>query len=77
MPYSPFLSCRQAAVLITAELDRPLTRFERASLGMHLRICSACPIVIDQLRHIRQSMRDWRDLAEGDVMRLPPPETSP
>jgi hypothetical protein len=77
LKYSPFLSCREAAVLITAELDRPLTRFERIGLDLHLRICSACPIVIDQLRYIRQSMQDWRDRAEGDVIEARPTEPSP
>ncbi len=61
---SPFLSCRHASRLITARLDRPLGPFERASLALHLRICSACPIVVRQLDEIRRGVREWRDTAQ-------------
>ncbi len=64
MRYSPFLSCRQAARLITARLDRPLGPLERVGLRLHLTICDACPIVIRQLDQIRASIRGWRDSVE-------------
>ena len=64
MRYSPFLSCREAARLITAELDRELDPFERIALGLHLRICDACPTVVRQLAQIRRAMREWRDAVE-------------
>ena len=60
MRYSPFLSCREAAHLITARLDRDLTSFERVSLEMHLRICDACPIVVRQMAVLREAMIEWR-----------------
>ncbi len=65
MQYSPFLNCRQASRLITARLDRPLSMFERIALDLHLKICSACPIVIRQLDFIRESARALRDEIEA------------
>ena len=64
MRYSPFLSCRQAARLITAELDRELNPLERIGLRMHLSICDACPIVVRQLAQVREAMHALRDTAE-------------
>jgi hypothetical protein len=64
MRYSPFLTCQQAARLITARLDRPLNPIERIGLKMHLRICDACPKVIRQFDLIRHSMLEWRDVTE-------------
>ena len=67
MRYSPFLSCRQAATLITAELDRELDPLERLALSLHLRICDACPKVVRQFALLRQSMRLWREEIESAV----------
>ena len=67
MKYSPFLSCRQAAVLITAGLDRELDPLERAALALHLRICEACPKVVRQFASLRASMHAWREDIESAV----------
>lgn len=64
MKYSPFLSCREAARLITADLDRDLRPVERAALALHLRICGACPRVVRQMAMMRDAMRVWRDAEE-------------
>jgi len=64
MRYSPFLSCRQAAWLITARLDRPLGPVERLGLTLHLRICDVCPTVVEQFDVLRRSMHDWRRTVE-------------
>ena len=64
MRYSPFLSCQQAARLITAELDRTLNPLERLGLRMHLSICDGCPIVVRQLAEVREAIRALRDTAE-------------
>ena len=64
MRYSPFLTCRQAAKLITAELDRELNPLERIGLRMHLKICDACPTVVRQLALLRRSVRELRDGSE-------------
>ncbi len=67
MRYSPFLSCRQAARLISAELDRDLTPLERAGLRLHLHICAACPRVVAQFASLRRSVQGWRDGVEETV----------
>ena len=36
------MSCRKATELLSASLDRPLTRMERVRLRVHLVICTAC-----------------------------------
>lgn len=64
MKYSPFLSCRQAARLITAELDRELGPIERVALAIHLRICDACPRVVRQMALMRDAIRSWREVEE-------------
>jgi len=64
MTYSPFMSCRQAAWLITARLDRELGPLERAALAIHLRICDACPRVVAQLDLLRAMTRGLRDEME-------------
>jgi anti-sigma factor RsiW len=61
MKYSPFISCRQAAWLITAKLDRDLGPLERVALGLHLTICKACPRLIAQLDAMRRATREMRD----------------
>lgn len=61
MKYSPFLSCRRAAWLLTARLDRELDPFERVALAFHLRICAACPEMARQLGVLRESVRSLRD----------------
>lgn len=62
--YSPFLTCRQAARLISAKLDRELNPLERLGLRLHLRICTACPTVVRQLGQLRRSVRELRDSSE-------------
>ena len=65
MRYSPFLSCRAAARLITAELDRDLNAFERIALMLHLKICDTCPKVVEQFAQLRRSVAEWREGIEG------------
>ncbi len=64
MRYLPFLTCREASRLITAELDRALNPFERLGLTMHLKICDACPIVVRQMALVRRTIRELRDGSE-------------
>lgn len=65
MRYSPFLSCRQANRLMSANLDRELTSLERIGLRLHLAICDVCPTVIRQFASMRKFMHEWRDGIEG------------
>ena len=64
MIYSPFLSCRQASRLITAELDRELTSLESVTLRLHLCICDVCPTVIRQFALLRRSMVQLREVVD-------------
>jgi len=61
------MSCRQAAWLITARLDRELGPLERAALAFHLHICDACPRVVAQLDLLRAATRDLRDDLEQGI----------
>jgi hypothetical protein len=57
-------TCREAATLISAADIRPLTRWERVGLRLHLLICRAC-------RAYRSSVRTLRVLV-GRVAAMPP-----
>src|SRR5919202_91741 len=37
------LTCKRAAALLSASMDRALTLRERLPLRLHLRVCAACP----------------------------------
>ncbi|MHC4969193.1 MAG: zf-HC2 domain-containing protein [Planctomycetota bacterium] len=51
-------SCRRATFLISASLDRGLTRRERLALRMHLLICGPCRLFQRQLRLLRVFVRE-------------------
>ena len=65
MKYSPFLSCREAARLISDDFDRDLSALERVALALHLKICGVCPKVVRQLEQLRAKVGEWRDGVEG------------
>lgn len=58
------IDCRQAARLISAELDRSLPWTERLALRGHLLICKACPNFRRQVRLMDQAMVRWRAYIE-------------
>lgn len=61
------ITCREAARLISAELDRELPWIERVVLRGHLLICKACPNFRRQVRLMDQAMGRWRAYADqGD-----------
>jgi len=47
-------SCRRATYLVSASLDRPLTRRERLSLRLHLLVCRHCRRFQAQVRRLRE-----------------------
>jgi len=53
-------SCRRATELLSAAMDRPLTRKERMFLRLHLPICTSC-------RRFRRQLGEIRDF----IQRLP------
>ena len=57
------LSCRKASRLISDGLDRPLTRYERVSLGFHLLMCGNCRRFRQQMQILRDGIRQGK---QGD-----------
>jgi predicted anti-sigma-YlaC factor YlaD len=58
------ITCREAARLMSAELDRELPWLERVVLRGHLLICNACPNFRRQVRLMDQAMGRWRAYAD-------------
>lgn len=51
------MSCKQASRLISAGLDRPLTRMEQVRLSMHLVLCGNCRQFRLQMNLLRTAAR--------------------
>ncbi len=66
------IDCREAAVLSSAELDRPLRRGERLSLWLHRLVCPACRLYKRQLEAMRRVARRFGD-ASAEPGAAPPP----
>jgi len=49
-----FMTCRDAAPLISQAMDRPPDPRDRAAVGLHLAICAACRRYRGQLRFVRR-----------------------
>ena len=60
------LSCRQASALMSQAQERPLGRYERFRLRLHLYVCNDCTNFFKQLDFIRAAVRRYRD---GDNVR--------
>ena len=54
------LSCREASRLISDSMDRPLAKYERVSLCLHLLLCRNCRHFAGQLKIMRQGIREGR-----------------
>lgn len=55
------LNCDKVTQLCSAELERPLTMWERASLKMHIMMCTGCANYRRQTKEIRTAMRRYSD----------------
>ena len=55
------LSCREASRLISASLDRELTRRERWALRLHTLLCTACRRFARQTQLIREAIAQLPD----------------
>jgi len=51
------LSCKEATRLMSQAQDRDLAAGERAALTLHLGICKACRLALEQLRQVRRALR--------------------
>ncbi len=61
------LNCRQAALLISQDLDRELSSWRKALLYLHLAICSSCRLVRRQLTRIKSEAHEC-GLCEDEVI---------
>ena len=50
-------NCRQASALVSRAMDRPLTRFERIGVVIHLGLCMHCRNYRRNLRYLRKALR--------------------
>ena len=51
------LTCKRAAALLSASLERALPLRERLRLRLHLRVCAACARLKTQLLLLRRALR--------------------
>lgn len=66
------IDCREAAMLSSAELDRPLQRGERLSLWLHRLVCPACRLYKRQLEAMRRVARRFGDTSTEPGAQPPP-----
>ncbi len=57
------LTCKETTALISQQLDRTLSLWERCALHIHLLVCDACRNFVRQSAFIRRALRR---LAERD-----------
>lgn len=56
------LRCKHATRLISQSMERPLTRGEKISLGLHLFVCKWCRRYQKQLRLIQGIIREFASI---------------
>ncbi len=72
-----FLTCRQAAGLLSHHLDRRLPAHERAALALHLVTCRSCRRYRGQLATLRRALALIASVpAYPSTARLSPPATA-
>jgi anti-sigma factor RsiW len=50
------LSCKEATRLMSQAEDRELAAGERAALKLHLGICKACRVALEQMQQVRRAL---------------------
>jgi Putative zinc-finger len=60
------LTCKQASVVISASLDRPLTLRERLALKFHLLICKYCKRFSQQMQKLGVAIKQMVNTTETD-----------
>jgi hypothetical protein len=51
------LSCKEYSQLVSEELDRPLSLWDRASMAMHRLMCPPCTVIRKQIDLLREGCR--------------------
>jgi hypothetical protein len=59
------ITCREASRLVSEGLDRELPVPERATLRVHLAICTACSRVTKQFEFLRRAAREYPGPDDG------------
>lgn len=59
------LTCKEASLLTSNELDKKLGVGEWLALRMHLALCDGCSRVSRQFQFLRRAMSQMRDLPAG------------
>jgi hypothetical protein len=54
-------TCKEAAHLMLAAQDRPVSSLDRIALRIHLWMCANCPRFQRQLESMRILLSDWRN----------------
>lgn len=60
-------SCREVTALLVAREDRTLGRADRIALRLHMVVCNACPRFENQMRTMRNGLRQWRNYTDNDT----------
>jgi predicted anti-sigma-YlaC factor YlaD len=66
------LTCDDSSRLLSDDLDRSLTRSERAALRIHLLICGSCRRFRRQIRFLHELMHGLHEDPEAAGDSLPP-----
>lgn len=59
------INCREASRLVSEGLDRELPVADRATLRLHLAICTACTRLSRQLEFLRRAVREYPGPDDG------------
>lgn len=51
------LTCKEVSMLVSQQLDRKLSLWERATLRLHLLVCNGCRNFLTQTQFIRRAVR--------------------
>jgi hypothetical protein len=68
------LTCKESSRLISLGLDRELSLGQRASLRLHLAMCTACTRLKAQFEFVRGAMAAYSDAIQKDEDGKPPEE---
>lgn len=55
-------SCKQATVLMSKSMEQELSLKENAALAAHLAICKTCCFCYNQLKTIRETIKNYADV---------------
>ncbi len=60
------LNCKEATVLMSMEMDRKLTWYQKLGLSIHLLICTGCQNFNRQMAFLREGCLNFMNREHGD-----------